>query len=125
MGDETLQDLLLQRLAHLQGDRGGRRLSLRQVALRSFGRVSEATLRAILAGHPAVQLTDREINGLALALEVPAERVYLAAANPTTWPPRRFNHREPADRAGGCPARSPRSASSARRDTRAKTTRNY
>ncbi len=84
MGDETLQDLLLRRLAHLQGERGGRRLSLRQVALRSFGRVSEATLRAILAGHPAVQLTDREINGLALALEVPAERVYLAAANPTT-----------------------------------------
>lgn len=82
MSGETLRDLLLRRLDDLQAERGGRRLSLRQLSVRSFGRLSESTLRAILAGHPAVQLTDREINGLALALDVPAEQVYLAAANP-------------------------------------------
>lgn len=82
MGGPTLRELVLGRLADLQAQRSGRHLSLRQVSVRSFGRVSEATLRAIVAGHPAVQLSDREINGLALALEILAERVYLAAANP-------------------------------------------
>jgi hypothetical protein len=82
MSGETLRDLVLQRLADLQAERRGRQLSLRQVAVRSFGRVSEATLRAIVTGHPVVQLSDREINGLALTLDVPAARVYLSAANP-------------------------------------------
>lgn len=82
MPGETLQELLLRRLSDLQAERGGRRPSLRQLSARSFGRVSEATLRAVLAGHPAPPLTDREINGLALALDVPPERVYLAAASP-------------------------------------------
>lgn len=82
MTGETLRDLVLRRLRDLQAERGGRRLSLRQLSVRSFGRVSESTLRAILAGHAAVHLTDREINGLALALDVPAEQVYLAEADP-------------------------------------------
>jgi hypothetical protein len=78
---ETLRELALRRLSDPQAERGRRRLSLRQLSVRSFGRVSESTLRAILADHPAVHLTDREINGLALALDVPAEQVHLAAAN--------------------------------------------
>jgi hypothetical protein len=82
MGEPTLREFVLGRLADLQAERRGRHVSLRQVAIRSFRRVSEATLHAIVAGHPAVQLTDREINGLALTPEVPAERVYRAAANP-------------------------------------------
>lgn len=79
--DESLQDLVLSRLVELQRERGGRRLTLRQVAVRSFGRISEPVLRAVVAGHPAAVLSEREIRGLAVALDLPLPRVLLAATN--------------------------------------------
>lgn len=77
MAEETLQELLLQRLAELERERG-MRLTLRQVARRSFGSVTADTLRVLVIGEP-LRLTDVQCRGLALALEVPVERIYRAA----------------------------------------------
>lgn len=79
MAGASLQDLVLHRLAELQRERGGRALPLRQVAARSFGRVSEELLHAIVSGHPAVTLTEREIKGLAVALGLEKQQVRAAA----------------------------------------------
>ncbi len=61
MAKETLQELLLQRLAELERERG-MRLTLRQVARRSLGSVTADTLRVLVIGEP-LRLTDVQCRG--------------------------------------------------------------
>ena len=59
------------------GERSRQHLSLRDVADRSGGLLSHSTVHAIERGRPTVE--DRAIDGLALALDVPVDKVRRAA----------------------------------------------
>lgn len=72
-----LQHLVLTRLAEL-GDRTGP-LSGREAARRSNGLVSHELIRTIARGQHSGRITDRVAEGLSLALQVPAARIYDAA----------------------------------------------
>lgn len=74
---QSLQDLVLTRMAEL-GDRSGP-ISAREVARRSNNLISYETLRAIARGLHSGRISDRTAEGLSIALQVPAARVYEAA----------------------------------------------
>lgn len=95
-----LQELVLTRLAEL--GEGGRPLSARRAAAKSRGGVSHETIYAIARGVHSGEISDRIAEGLAAALDVPAERVYEAAGVPrpqTRWLwPERFDRLNTAQR---------------------------
>lgn len=97
---ESLQDLLLTRLAEL-GDAKGP-MSAREAARRANGLVSYESMRHIGRGIHSGAITDRVAEGLSLALQVPLERVYRAAGTPMPgerWElPARASRLDPAER---------------------------
>lgn len=80
MAGETLRDLVLWCRTEMERE-SGRPVSLQQLARRSFGRVDEGLLHALLAGVPGSALTDRQLEGLTLALNLSPWRVHRAASN--------------------------------------------
>lgn len=77
---DQLQHLVLTRLAELGTH--GRPMSARQAAERSRGTVSYNTLYKLARGEHSGRLEDSTIEGIAMALDVPAVRVYEAAQAP-------------------------------------------
>lgn len=98
---DRLQDLILTRLQQL-GDRTGP-MSAREAARRAEGLVSFETIRNLArGGRHRGRITDRTAQGLAIALQVPVERIYEAAGapppgGPWEWP-NRFRRLNPAQR---------------------------
>jgi hypothetical protein len=99
---ETLQDLVLTRLAELGGTTGP--MSARQAIRHNDAHeyVSYETVRVLARGLHSGGLTDRVAEGLSRALRVPLERVYRAAGVPMPgdrWtPPNSFARLTPSDR---------------------------
>jgi hypothetical protein len=88
---ETLQDLVLRRLAELGTPEGP--LSLRDAADKSRGKISYETLRLIARGRHQGAINDRTAEGLAEAVDVPLALVYRTAGVPRPgarweWPSR-------------------------------------
>jgi hypothetical protein len=86
--EQTLQDLLLERLRELGGVTGP--LSLRQATVRANGEVSYEVLRLIAQGRYNKRMSARTVAGIATALGVPVDRVYRAASMMETsgpWEP--------------------------------------
>lgn len=77
---DQLQHLVLTRLAELGTH--GRPMSARAAAERSRGAVSYDTLYTIVNGKHTGRLTDRVVEGIAAALDVPVGQVYDAAGAP-------------------------------------------
>jgi len=97
---ETLQDLIITRLAEL-GDKSGP-MSAREAVAAAESLVSYETLRALARGVHSGRITDRVAEGLARALRVPVSRVYAAAGVPApqgdwAWP-KRFERLSAAQR---------------------------
>jgi hypothetical protein len=80
---ETLQDLVLRRLAELGTPEGP--LSLRDAADKSRGKISYETLRLIARGRHQGAINDRTAEGLAEAVDVPLALVYRTAGVPTRF----------------------------------------
>lgn len=77
-------------------------MAFKQLALRSGGRISHEIIRQIEMGRHSGRMSDEKVEGLALALGVPAARVYEAAKVPrpgTRWRwPDRFDRLPEEDR---------------------------
>lgn len=95
-----LRDLVIRRLIELGHD--GRPLAYKPAAMLSGGRVSHETIRQIATGKHSGRLSDEKIEGLAMALRVPADVIYRAAKVPkpgTRWRwPDRFDRLPEEDR---------------------------
>lgn len=76
----SLSELVVQRLADL-GDRTGP-MSLRAAADRSRGRLSPENLRRIARGEHQGNFTDRVVEGLSIALDIPTAEIYRVAGLP-------------------------------------------
>lgn len=77
-------------------------MSIRRATERAQGLVSYEILRRIARGEHSGRITDSTAEGIALALEVPVERVYEAAMVPrpmSDWEwPKRYNRLDLAQR---------------------------
>lgn len=97
---DSLQNLMLTRLAELGTP--GSPMSIRRATERAQGLVSYEILRRIARGEHTRRITDSTAEGIALALEVPVQRVYDAAMLPrpmSDWEwPTRFNRLDLAQR---------------------------
>lgn len=99
---ETLQELVLTRLAELGGTTGP--MSARQAIRHNDADqyVSYETVRVLARGLHSGGLSDRVAEGLSRALRVPLERVYRAAGVPMPgdrWtPPTSFARLTPSER---------------------------
>lgn len=96
----ALQDLVIQRLYDLGSE--GKPMSARTAAARSRGLVSNDTLSRIARGTHTGSITDRTLQGIAHALDVPLTDVYAAAKIPrpqSRWTmPTRLDRLDPAQR---------------------------
>jgi hypothetical protein len=99
-GVNELSDLILTRMAELGTP--GKPLTLREVSRRTRGRVSYEVVRKISRGEHSGRLQDTTIEGLAAALEVPAQTIYSIARVPrplTRWQwPARYDRLDAAQR---------------------------
>lgn len=97
---ETLQELVLTRLAELGGSTGP--LPARQAVRGNEDYVSYETVRVLARGMHSGGISDRVAEGLSRSLKVPLDRVYRAAGVPMPgerWQlPDRFSRLDPAQR---------------------------